>query len=173
MGKKCKIIAGVVFLPITVIFFVFKCVLKIFENMHMKKYIEKININNVDSLDGHEFEEFLFYFFRSLGLKVSRTKKSKDYGADLVVNYDNKKIVIQCKLYYNHSVGNSAIQEINTAKNYYLADKGVVITNSYFSKSAKNLSTSADIVLIDRLAFGELLSANKANKKLLLSSYFE
>ena len=64
-------------------------------------------------------------------------------------------------------------KEINAAKNYYLADKGVVITNSFFSKSAKNLSTSADIILIDRLAFDELLSADKTNKKLLLSSYFE
>ena len=173
MGKKCKIIAGIVFLPITVIFFVIKCFVRLLENRHMKSYIGSISIADVDSLDGHEFEEFLFYFFKSLGLKVKKTKKSRDYGADLVLNYSDKIIVIQCKLYYNHSVGNSAIQEINTAKNYYMADKGVVITNSFFSKSAKNLSTSADIILIDRLAFDELLSADKTNKKLLLSSYFE
>lgn len=172
MGKKYKFILCMVFLPITLIFLVFKLAIKCVEKAKFQRYLRNISIDKLDCLDGHGLEEFLYVFFSSLGLKVSRTKKSRDYGADLIIDYKGKKIVVQCKLYYNHSVGNSAIQEIATAKTYYLADKGIVITNSYFTKSAKNLSQTSNVTLIDRNDLNALLSTNSSHQKYLLYNYF-
>lgn len=173
MGKKLKLTLSIVFLPITILFLLFKFVYKWIEKKILQKTISKISIMDIDGLDGHGFEDFLYLFFRSLNINVKKTKTSRDYGADLIVEYKDKVIVIQCKLYFNHSVGNSAIQEINTAKNYYLADKGVVITNSYFTKSAISLSNSNDITLIDRLGMSNLLSSSRADVNNLLKLYFE
>lgn len=173
MGKKIKLTLSIVFLPITILFLLVKLIYRSIEKKILRKVISKISIIDIDGLDGHGFEEFLYLFFKSLNLNVKKTKSSRDYGADLIVEYKNKIIVIQCKLYYNHSVGNSAIQEINTAKNYYLADKGVVITNSYFTKSAISLSNSNDITLIDRLGMSSLLSSSRADVNNLLKLYFE
>lgn len=170
MGKKFKIFCGIVFLPITLIFCIFRFVWKLFEKKKVKKYIDNISIEKLDVLDGYGLEEFLYLYFSSLGLKVEKTKKSRDYGADLIINYRGKKIVVQCKLYYNHSVGNSAIQEIATAKNHYLADKGIVITNSFFTKSAITLSRTNNVTLIDRSFLERLFNADKIDKKYMLHS---
>lgn len=170
MGKKFKYFLCIVFLPITLLFCISKLLWKLHEKKKIKRYVEDISIEQIDVLDGYGLEDFLYLYLSSLGLKVEKTKKSRDYGADLIVIYKGKKIVIQCKLYYNHSVGNSAIQEIATAKNYYLADKGIVITNSFFTKSAIDLSKSSNISLIDRQCLSNILNASNADKKYILHS---
>ena len=172
MGKKIKYFFGIVLFPITLLFCIIKLTHKQIEKKKIKKYLRSVDISKLDNLDGHGMEEFLYLFFKSLGLDVERTKKSRDYGADLIINYKCRKIVVQCKLYYKHSVGNSAIQEIATAKSYYLADKGVVITNSFFTKSAVNLSMTSDVSLIDRDKLNELLTSPDNEKKYLLYNYF-
>ena len=91
---------------------------------------------------------------------MTKTKKSHDYGADLILRKKDIKIVIQCKLYYKHSVGNSAVQEISTAREYYHADMGVVITNSTFTKPATILAENTGIKLIDRNQILSLINKN-------------
>ncbi len=170
MGKNYKFIIGIVFLPITIIFLFIKKIFTMISNKKINKYINSLDISNIDSLDGKELEDFLYYFFKNLKIKVSKTKVSRDYGADLIIELNKIRVVIQCKLYFKHSVGNSAIQEVSTAKEYYNADKGLVITNSYFTKSAIELSKSNNIALIDRNIFSELLSSTVAQKHLIINS---
>lgn len=171
MGKmNWKIFLCVVFFPITIAFFILKWLLRRLQNIYLKRYISSITIDSIDSLSGEEFEDLLYYYFSSIGFKVKKTKKSHDYGADLIILGKTKKIVIQCKLYYNHSVGNSAIQEIFTATNYYNAEKGLVITNSYFSKPAINLAESSGIILWNRNTLEKILHLNNNDKKLLKSN---
>lgn len=45
---------------------------------------------------------------------------------------------------------NSAVQEAVVGKSYYHCDKVVVITNNYFTPSAKELAQSNDVILWDR-----------------------
>ena len=79
--------------------------------------------------------------------------------------------MIQSKLYFNHNVGNSAVQEIATARNYYRADIGMVITNSYFTKSAYSLAESNQITLIDRNTLNEFLISDSSSKKEMLDNW--
>lgn len=58
---------------------------------------------------------------------------------------DNKKIVVQAKLYQD-KVGIKAIQEVVSAKYYYGAGETWAITNNYFTNPAIKL----DVILIDR-----------------------
>ena len=135
----------------------------------LRKYIQEIDINNIDSLSGYEFEEFLASLFVSLGYKVTKTKKSRDYGADLIVTNNNISIAIQCKLYFNHSVSNSAIQEVSTAKKYYNTDLALVITNSHFSTPSIKLANKTNVVLWDREILINIIS--NCNRKSDLDKY--
>lgn len=157
MGDKFNKFFVIVFFPITFLLCILKYLWHMIDLGITKKMIEKIDIEKIDSLDGLSFEEFLYYSFKSRRIKVEKTKSSRDYGADLIIYLDGYKIVIQSKLYYNHNVGNSAIQEVASARNYYNADGGIVITNSYFTKSAIILAEKTNVKLIDRKNLCEFL----------------
>lgn len=67
-------------------------------------------------MDGLQFEVYLKALFKELGYKPEVTKKSGDFGVDIVLKGKNK-IVIQAKRYGNKNrVGISAVQEVYAGK---------------------------------------------------------
>ena len=119
-------------------------------------YKKSADINDIDMMTGEEFEYFLKDLFIRLGYEAQVTQLSGDQGADLIVEKDNR-IVIQAKRYSN-KVNNSAIQEVIGAKKYYNAKKAMVITNYYFTKSAKELAEINDVILWNRDMLKEKVS---------------
>lgn len=119
---------------------------KTLENFDPKNYI---NIYKIDAMDGFAFEGFLVDMFRHLGYDVEETRKSQDQGADLFVSRFGKRIVIQAKN-YKDNVGNAAIQQALSAKSFFDCDEAMVITNSYFTRSATELAEKTNVRLIDR-----------------------
>lgn len=103
----------------------------------------------VDAMDGFQFEDFLAEIFRAMGYDVKETKRTQDQGADLFVTRFDKNIVIQAKN-YSGSVGNSSVQQVISAKTFFGCDEAMVVTNSYFTRSAKELADSTGVRLIDR-----------------------
>ena len=100
-------------------------------------------------MSGFEFEDFLAELFRTIGYDVQVTKRTGDQGADLFVEKFGKKTVIQAKN-YSDNVGNAAVQQALAAKAFYSCDHAMVVTNSYFTSSAKSLAKAAGITLVDR-----------------------
>lgn len=103
----------------------------------------------VDAMDGFQFEAFLVEIFQTIGFDVKETKKTADQGADLFVTRFGKNMVIQAKN-YTGSVGNAAVQQAISAKAFYGCDEAMVVTNSYYTKSAKDLAATAGVRLVDR-----------------------
>lgn len=103
----------------------------------------------VDAMDGFQFEAFLVEIFQTIGYDVKETKKTADQGADLFVSRFGKNTVIQAKN-YTGSVGNAAVQQAISAKAFYGCDEAMVVTNSYYTKSAKELASTAGVRLVDR-----------------------
>ena len=161
MDRKFKIFLVIVFFPITIFCYIVKKLYNFVKRKILHKYFATIKLSQIDCLDGHSFEEFLYIYLKSLGYNVKRTPKSRDYGADLIIKTKSETIVIQCKNYYNHNVGNSAIQEIATAKDYYNATIGIVITNWFFTTPAQTLADKVGVKLIDRNILTEILSSPK------------
>jgi restriction system protein len=77
------------------------------------------------------------------------TKGSGDQGIDVIAEKAGIKIGIQAKC-YSSKVTNKAVQEVTAALSYYSCDKGIVISNNYFTESAISLAQSNNIVLWDR-----------------------
>lgn len=107
-------------------------------------------LENVDDMDGREFELFLGQLFESLGYAVKVTQASRDFGADLLLEDEaGHKIAIQAKR-YDQAVGIDAVQQIAAAVPYYAVHEGWVITNSTFTSSARELAKPNRVRLISR-----------------------
>lgn len=126
------------------------------------KYLHS-SISKIDTMKGEEFEKCLQAFFEKKGYRVSLTKKSGDFGADLVMHKNGhidrrlkvslpETTIVQVKR-YNENVGIEAVQQILAAKSFYNADKCAVATNQYFTPAAKKLAAANNIVLWDRTYF--------------------
>lgn len=127
--------------------------------------VEKSGILQIDEMTGREFEEYLRVLFLERGYHVRLTKKTGDYGVDLVLSSKNRKIIVQAKR-YKKNVGIKAVQEISAAKNHYQADECWVVTNSHFTDPARNLAKSNQVWLLDRpLLMKWMLEMKKDNKK--------
>lgn len=147
----------VLFVPVIVLIFgfslyyLFKLInKKIIENKYHKMYASS-GIDEIDKMDGLQFEHYLKALFKELGYKSEVTKGSNDFGADLIIKKDSEKTVIQAKRYkYKNHVSIDAVQQIYTAIPYYKANSGWIITNSQYTKSAEKLASVTNVKLIDR-----------------------
>lgn len=89
---------------------------------------------------------------------VEVTKKSGDQGGDIIASKDEQKFIIQAKRYsIDRKVSNDAVQEVKSAIAYYECDLGAVITNSFFTPSAKELASVNNIILWDRIEVSKFL----------------
>lgn len=116
----------------------------------------------IDKMDGLQFEYFLADLHQKLGYEIQLTSGTGDYGADLVIKSNtNEQTVIQAKR-YSSRVGVRAVQEISTARSYYNADGAAVVTNNFFTDSAKELASFNNVKLIDRDELMHLISLTKS-----------
>lgn len=109
----------------------------------------KYSIDDVDLMNGQEFEDFIALIFSRMGYQTEVTKASGDQGIDVIAMKDDKKIGIQAKC-YSSTVGNSAVQEVVAGKAFYKLDKVIVATNNFFTDSALQLAQANGVVLWDR-----------------------
>ncbi len=127
------------------------------------KRIKRINtsLDKIDKMTGYQFEEFIADLYESLGFKTILTPKTGDYGADVILEKDEIKTVVQVKNYKN-PVGFGAIKEVQTAKIFYNADEAMVITNSKsFTPQATKSAKELRIKLISRKQLSDLLNRIK------------
>ena len=112
-----------------------------------------MNINDkypFDDMDGRKFERFCAELLRKNGYtKVEITSGSGDFGVDILAEKDSIRYAIQCKR-HNASIGNTAVQEIFSGKEFYKCHVGIVLTNNNFTQSAKETAKNTGIVLWDR-----------------------
>ncbi len=117
--------------------------------------------NDFDSLNGYDFELWCANLLRKNGYKsVEITRGSGDQGVDIIAEKDGIRYAIQCKR-YSTDIGNKPIQEVVAGKSYYKCQIGAVMTNRYFTKSAKELANATGTLLWDRDKIKQLLSAEE------------
>lgn len=113
-----------------------------------KKYAVLSSIEDISMLNGTAFEGYLAAVFRQLGYSVDLTPASGDYGADLILSCNNKRIVVQAKQ-HSKPAGFDSIKEIHFARTYYSASDAWVIATHGFTQQAADAASTSDIRLID------------------------
>lgn len=107
-------------------------------------------------ISGVDFEDLLYRLFGAMGYIVQKTGKVGDQGGDLIANKEGQRILIQAKRYAG-AVGNAAIQEAVAAKKFYDCNRGMVVTNSSFTREAIELAKVNDVQLMGGGQLSELL----------------
>jgi len=151
-----RIVLIFILLPFVLVWLVLNAVKKHKRKKLNKEKVAIFNMSQIDSLSGEEFEILLKDIFQKLGYEVALTKKSHDYGADLIISKKKTKMLVQAKCYAK-SVGVKAIQEIVASRKHYKVDEVIVATNNYFSKDARILAEENNVGLFDRDDLFELI----------------
>lgn len=122
------------------------------------------NLIRVDDMEGHEFEHFCAELLKKNGFKNVRvTSGSGDQGIDVLATKDSISYGIQCKC-YSSDVGNKAVQEAIAGRGFYDCHIGAVLTNRFFTQSARELAKKEKILLWDRAKLRKLIEDQKGEK---------
>ncbi len=123
-----------------------------------------LTLNQIDKLDPYLFEAYIAALYRKQGYQVYLTPCSNDKGVDVVALKNGENYLFQAKQ-TKSLVGNEAIREICTAKNYYEEKFKerfylIVISNSDFTSSSETLARTNQINLVKRNQLHKLIEKN-------------
>lgn len=118
--------------------------------MYQQALQKTFSMKDIDRMDGHDFEYLCADILRLKGYEnVTVTRGSGDQGVDVIAEQSGIKYAVQCKR-FSGSVGNKAVQEVHFGKTYYHCHVAIVMTNSYFTQSAKDAANESNTILWDR-----------------------
>lgn len=118
----------------------------------------RAGIHQIDQMDGTTFEHYLEELLLTHGYNVKHLGRVGDFGADLLVERQGRRSVIQAKR-YGSNVGIDAVREAATARQHYGADGAIVITNSSFTRAATELARTNHVELWGRPTLLQLASS--------------
>lgn len=114
-------------------------------------------------MPGVDFENHVADRLRKLGASVRNTAVTGDQGVDLIVKIGNRTIAVQCKR-SARPIGNKAVQEAAAGHHFYGATEAWVISDASFTRSAKQLAATLNVVLLHFENLSECLNDAKAGK---------
>lgn len=147
-------------------------------DMFDKRFIESGDIlsaldsrPNIMELNPWEFEELITNLFEKIGFETRLTQASRDGGVDCVA-FDTRpivggKVVIQAKRYKN-VVGVSAARDLYGTLVNEGANKGILVTTSYFGTATYEFCKGKPIEMIDGQALLYLLKENGFEAKIIM-----
>lgn len=111
-----------------------------------------LTASNINDLSGSEFERLCQKLIENMGFDTEITKESRDGGIDLIA-YNHQpllsgKYIIQCKRYAG-SVGEPILRDLYGVVTSERANKGILMTTGYFTKSAIAFAEGKPLELID------------------------
>ena len=115
-------------------------------------------LEQIDRMEGHTFEFWCAGLLEDLGFeRVTVTRGSGDQGVDITAEKDEVRFAFQCKC-YQYDLGNAPVQEVYTGKTIYRCHVGVVMTNSYFTRSAVTAAEATGVLLWDRDKIADMIA---------------
>ncbi|HEV7566480.1 MAG TPA: restriction endonuclease [Microbacteriaceae bacterium] len=110
----------------------------------------------LDSLEGASFELALVELFELLGFDEVTHIGGYDKGADIVVRREGERLAVQAKRQAS-PVAIGAVRQLIDGIRRYECDKGLLVTNSYFTPPAIECAEEWGIELWDRQKISEFL----------------
>jgi restriction endonuclease Mrr len=113
------------------------------ESQKTKKIITDIYKDNLKlfTIESREFEELIAELLLSQGFKVELTGKTRDNGYDIIAikhidEHNPLKFLVECKRYTKQKVGVEIIRSFKEVIDTEKANRGIIVTTSYFTKGA-------------------------------------
>jgi len=115
---------------------------------------KKVGINEIDKMNGEQFEEKLCVLFNQLGYSVdhySKDHRGNEYGVDLIIQKDGIKTAVQAKRYgWKQHVDNTAVEKLVAGKTLTNCNQSLVVTNSAYTQNARYVADKLNVELWDR-----------------------
>ncbi|AEH50952.1 restriction endonuclease [Pseudothermotoga thermarum] len=128
---------------------------------NFRKKLEK-GLNN-----GWEFEKFVAELFKKCGYKVTTTKGTHDFGADIIVQKRGSMVVLQAK-YLSSTPSTTALDEALAAAMIYGATEIGLVTNTQLSDSLKEYARKIEettfikkVILIGRKELERVMNGER------------
>lgn len=120
--------------------------------------LRRSGIAEIDAMSGVDFERRLEVVFQRVGYAVRPTAATGDFGADLLLECQGARTVVQAKR-YRGAVGIEAVQQVIGARRYYSADVAMLVTNSTCTPAAVALAVANEVRLVEREGLIDLLAS--------------
>jgi restriction system protein len=109
-------------------------------------------------MNGEDFEQYIGSLLRYRGFTVTFTRRSGDFGADIVTSKNGIRYSIQAKR-RSRLIDRSAVADAVGAMAYYHYSRSMVIANSYLTEQAREFAKANHCQLIDRDTLADWLLA--------------
>ena len=119
-----------------------------------RRRLRALQLADVDQMTGIDFEHYVGALLTDQGFQVQLTMGSGDFGVDVIAEQGDEQWAVQCKR-RKSPVSLKAVQEAVAGKDYYGCSAAMVVTNNYFTQSARALARSAGCKLINRDALAD------------------
>lgn len=130
------------------------------EERRVRRKAAGLTLEELQKMDSDEFERLVKQLFRTSGYKIRPHKPGPgDHGVDIDLDAPNgDHVVIQCKRYATtHKVGEPDLQRFGGSVGHFHAKRGIFVTSSYFTSSAKQFAKENVLELVDGPQLLELL----------------
>lgn len=114
-----------------------------------QRKLRALDIAAIDTMDPLEFEKYVAKLLKHRGFINIKLTERYDYGVDIVAEKDNVRWGVQVKR-YKRLVKAEAVRQVVPALVRYKCDRSMVVTNSTFSRPARELASDNNCVLVDR-----------------------
>lgn len=141
----------------------------------VKKKVE-LSIETLKKIEWFSFELFCKIYYECIGYKVTKTKAGADGGVDLLLYMRDSAVpcvFVQCKSWAHRDVGVKYTRELLGVMTSQKVDKGILITNSGFTKEAFEFANANHIELVDVYKLRTMLEELDADKKRHLIDFLE
>lgn len=93
------------------------------------------------------FEEECACCLKDSGFDVEMTRKTGDFGVDLIARKNGLSYAVQCKA-LGMPAGISSVQEVIAGRLHYATDYALVVSTQGFTASARQLAQTASVMLL-------------------------
>jgi len=126
-------------------------------NRELLEKLSKTLKENLVLLNPREFEKFIAYLFNKIGFRTEITPYVSDYGADIVAERGENRIVVQVKKYIGQNVGAQEVQQSLGSMWRYKANKAILVTTTDFTAQALEQAKGAPIELWNQKTLHQII----------------
>lgn len=130
--------------------------------------VELTSIPYDSVVTGRDYEVYVAGILKDGGWETQLTPQSGDHGADIIATLDGKRVAVQCKFFSASAVGNSSVQEVYSAKDFYECHAAVVVSNADYTRAARKIAASLNVALLHHDMLIQALSDERPQEKEVL-----
>lgn len=115
-----------------------------FEKIQMDSFLKASIPVRFQDVSPFDFEDFIAYLLYEAGYEVEQTDYTGDFGADMIIENEGIRTVVQVKRYQaSATVGVHDINQVVAAQTYYQADQAMIIATTSYTSSAIKIAENA------------------------------